>query len=546
MVDSLSQTFQFSYSGSSTVPGTYLTSIGVFFQSKSPTLGVTLAVMGTTNGYPDSSKIIGTGYLNSNQVNVSNDSSVETVFTFNAPIMINNNDLYAFTVVPDSGSPDYNIFVSELGGNDYLTGSYIGTQLYSGTLFTSSNQTTFVPILTSEIKFNLYRAKFKYNGAQMVFRNTKVEYLSLTGYQRANLSIPLQQGDVVYAANSANVNQILTNTSVYPVGTVYSVDELNQKVVLLTTNGRFSNTSYPVLRFFRTSQPGNTSLLTPNNIVASANLKSIDDLHYHSIVPKFAFSEPSSSAMNMVYYGTSNSFYSYAYDSTYEKVLSEQRFDFTDRERVLRSYSNEVAAGSYGANGTSTLIVNMSTTSSYSSPVLDMGTRTINRITNLINNLDDNESTKYGDALNKYVSLPVAMTITAEDLRLYTMTYRPIGTDVKVYARFLNNHDSSLMSDNPWTLLNMDPTQVNQYSTDPTNLIEYNYYIPVGNTVANQTIAYMDPNSTPQANSLTYYGVTSGAKYVGFDNFAIKIVLLSDNQVIFPTVKTVSAIALLQ
>ena len=188
----------------------------------------------------------------------------------------------------------------------------------------------------------------------------------------------------------------------------------------------------------------------------------------------------------------------------------------------------------------------MSTTSSYSSPVLDMGTRTINRITNLINNLDDNESTKYGDALNKYVSLPVAMTITAEDLRLYTMAYRPIVTDVKVYARFLNNHDSSLMSDNPWTLLNMDPTQVNQYSTDPTNLIEYNYYIPVGNTVANQTIAYMDPNSTPQANSLTSYGVTSGAKYVGFDNFAIKIVLLSDNQVIFPTVKTVSAIALLQ
>ena len=139
------------------------------------------------------------------------------------------------------------------------------------------------------------------------------------------------------------------------------------------------------------------------------------------------------------------------------------------------------------------------------------------------------------------------MNMTAEDLRFYLIGYRPPGTNINVYARFKNNHDSSLLKDNPWSLLQLDPTQTNLYSSskDNTDYQEYNYFVQVGNTVPNQTIAYMDPHSQPQANTLTYFG-SSGAQYDGFDSFQLKVVLLSDNQVLYPTVKSISAIALMQ
>lgn len=551
MVDSISQTFQLNYSSSISVPGTYLTSIGVFFQSKSPTLGVRMIVCGTTNGYPDGSKIIGSGYLNANQVNVSDDSSAETKFTFAAPIMLNNNTLYAFIIVPDGGNPYYNVFVSELGGTDYLSGSYIGKQIYSGTLFTTSNQTTFVPISTSEIKFNLYRAKFNTRAGTLILRNQKTDYLTLTGYQRANTANPLQLGDIVYAANSADTNQILSNTSVYPFGQVFALDEANQKVTLINTNGNFNKTTYPVLKFFRVSQPGNTSLLSNTNLIASANLYSIDDLNYHSLVPKLTFSEPSGTSVSMLYYGTANALSSYALDNYYEGISNEQRYDFNDYERTILSYSNEKQNGSFGANGSATIVVNMLTNSPYASPVFDLSTKTIDYISNQINYLYDNESTRYGDALNKYISLPVSMTQTADDLKVFTIAYRPPGTEIQVYVRFRNNHDTALISDNPWALLNMDPTQVSTYSSSKNinDFVEYDFYVPIGNTVPNQTIAYMDPNADlgngVTANAVTYYS-SSGTHFTQFDNFAIKIVLLSQNQVIIPRVKSISAIAMLQ
>ena len=546
--DALLQTFQINYSASAGVPGTYLTSLGVFFKNKSETFGISCVIYGTTNGYPDSNKNLGSGYLSPSQVVTSDDSSAESKFLFSTPIMIQNDQMYAFALLPDAGSHDFDVFTSELGGNDLLTGNLITTQPYSGTLFTTSNGTTFVPNITSEIKFNLYRAKFKYNRATLVFRNEPVDFLTLSNYKRVNSSIPLQLGDQVYAVNTSS-GELLTNTDIFPYGTVYAADELAQTIQLINTNGNFRVGKFPLLRFYRTPEPGNTSYLTSNNyLIATANLASIDNLNYHSIVPKFTLADAAGSASYMNYYGSSNTISGNTYDVTSVGVHNEQRFDFSDYERTVFSYSNEQRQfQNFGANGTSTIVLTFNSTSPYSSPALDTLTKRANFITNQINNLADNEDTIYGDALNKYISQPVNMNMTAEDLRFYLIGYRPPGTNINVYARFKNNHDSSLLKDNPWSLLQLDPTQINLYSSskDNTDYQEYNYFVQVGNTVPNQTIAYMDPHSQPQANTLTYFG-SSGAQYDGFDSFQLKVVLLSDNQVLYPTVKSISAIALMQ
>ena len=544
--DALVQTFQMNFSSSPSIPGTYLTSLGVFFKNKSETFGISCAIYGTTYGYPDASKKLGYGYLTPDQVIISDDSSAESKFLFSTPIMIQNNQLYAFAILPEAGTHDYDVFTSELGGTDLLTGNLISSQPYSGTLFTTSNQTTYVPNVTAEIKFNLYRAKFKYNQASLVFRNENLDFLTLTGYKRYNTSIPLQLGDEVYAVNTSS-GELLTNTAIYPYGKVFAADELSQKIQLISTTGNFRVNKYPMLKFFRSPEPGNTSYLTSNTyLIATANLASIDSFNYHSLVPKFVVAEPPGSSITMNYYGTANTINDSVKDISPAGIHNEQRFDFTDYERTIQSYSKETYSV-YGANGTGTVVINMYTSSPYSSPVLDTLTKKVNYITNQINNLADNEDTIYGDSLNKYISQPVAMNMTAEDLRFYLIGYRPPGTNINVYARFRNNHDSSLLKDNPWSQLYLDPQQTSLYSSskDQTDFQEYNYYMPVGNTVPNQTIAYMDPHAQPQANTLTYFG-TSGAQYDGFDSFQIKVVLLSDDQVKLPTIKSISAIALLQ
>jgi hypothetical protein len=545
-MSSIAQAFSVNYSLKVNIPGTYLTSIGVFFKSKSATNGVTLAVCPTINGYPDTTKTIGSAHLQASQVTVSDDATAETIFTFSTPVLIENTKTYAFFISTDGGNPDYDVWVSELGGTDTITGNYISQQTYAGSLFTSSAGTTWTTILTQNMKFNLYRAKFKYSSAQLVFRNKPVDYISLSGYLRANTAVPLAIGDVVYAANTSNTSQILSNTAVYPYGEVIGLDELNQKVTLGKTNGLFSNTNFPVLKFFRVADHSNVALLTSNNLIATANLISLDDMPYHSIVPKFSFSEPAGSFLNMRTLGTSNSAGGYTYDSAPIIVANEYRYDLTDYERVVKSYSSENGGG-FGANGTSTIIVNMGTGSIYSSPVMNMKTRVVDFISNKINNNANNENTKYGNALNKYISQTVSMDITAEDFKVYIEAYKPVGTDIKVYGRFLNNHDSSLIQDNPWTLMNINPKLSYTYSSskDLSDYKTFDYFMPTGNTVANQAIAYMDPAAYPQANTLTYYG-TNGAKFVGFDNFAVKIILLSTNQVIIPNIKTLSAIALMQ
>ena len=55
--------------------------------------------------------------------------------------------------------------------------------------------------------------------------------------------------------------------------------------------------------------------------------------------------------------------------------------------------------------------------------------------------------------------------------------------------------------------------------------------------------AYLDPNSVDPVNVLTYVD-SLGEIYTGYSIFAIKIVLLSDNPVVLPTMRDVRAVAL--
>lgn len=139
--------------------GAFLKSIDLFFKEKHETLPARVEIVTVENGYP-TSKIVpfGVKQLSSADINVSDDSSAKTTFTFDNPVHLKANSEYAFIVRSDS--VDYRIWMSELGSTDVLNGSLITKDPFSGVSFKSANSSTWTATQNRDIKFNINVHKF--------------------------------------------------------------------------------------------------------------------------------------------------------------------------------------------------------------------------------------------------------------------------------------------------------------------------------------------------------------------------------------------------
>jgi hypothetical protein len=560
----IAQTFSIDSKSLGGLPGVFLTGIGIFFKNKSSTLGAFCVVVQCTNGVPDTSKRMGSGHLYPSQILTSDDASAETIFYFQEPLMLASDSMYAFYVYPDNNTTDFDIWVSEIGGKDTLTGQNVTQQPYSGVLYISSNGDSWTAVQSQDIKFNLYAANFPVSTGKVVFRNDNIDFCRLnmtTGIFRKNSSTPINIGDLVYAANATDFT-VLTDTTKFPFGRVTYVDEVAGDLYI-RSNGKFTNASvtpasanFGNLRIFRPPSEGDPTLLTETYRIANAAISVLDDIVYNAVVPRFRMNEPIGTAADYSYKGTANSSYSggaFAKDSNFVKVYNQDLAELRDYERVLRSYSNEVATGSYGTKGNSTYEIDLYTNSQWLSPVIDLSTKTINYITNQINNDTTNEHTRYGSSRSKYISRTVVLDTVAEDLKVWVTGYRPAGTNIYVYAKFLNSQvDSDLFDTKPWTQLEY-LNNLGTIFSSPKNFEDYKEYqlgVPAASTRPTSpvdTIAYADSvgdvTKDIPAGTLTYYN-SSGALFRGFDTFSIKIVLVSDTTANFPTMRDVRAVAL--
>ena len=144
--------------------GVFIDSIDLFFWSKDDeSTPVRVEIRTMINGYPTATQIpLASKMLYPDDVSISTDGSVSTRFQFADPIYLMNDTEYCFVVISDSLK--YNMWISELGEVDVLSGNYISEQPYLGSMFTSQNNTTWTAEQLKDVKFDMNRCQFEPTG----------------------------------------------------------------------------------------------------------------------------------------------------------------------------------------------------------------------------------------------------------------------------------------------------------------------------------------------------------------------------------------------
>ena len=457
--------------------GIFATSLDVFFKQKAQTNehGITIYLCEINNGYPDGSKVLPFSrvHVNYADVNVSDDSSLATNFKFESPVFLANGKQYAFIVKPDSNDPDYYVFSANLGDSDLQSGFQVFSQPTIGTAFFGSTETEWTALQTEYIKFKLYRADFSTTSGTAVFNNTNTDFISIYNVSYVNTTAGILAGDYAYQSTNSWSNSTggTVNTSVY--GLVDYYNPTKNILYVANSSGNFLPNTYIQIHRF-----ANTSVMTPNNLtyVASGNTGSFVNPAIDALVAQFATLTPPGTTLNYSYSGTSNT---YTRDTANYKINPGYETEFFDKERIVASRSNEVS--NMGSAKSMYMNVDMTSDSKLLSPLIDTVRYQQLAIKNDIDSLSFNydEFLNSGATKSKYVSQIVTLATgqDAEDISIILTAYRPTGSDIQVWVKFLNGEDQRTMTQQTWTpLINNAP---NLYSdpSNPNDFREFSYSV---------------------------------------------------------------------
>ena len=494
--DPLAQTFMINAVNFGNEPSGFLTSLDLFFSSKDANMGVVVELREVVNGSPGAKVLpFSKVHLKSSQINVSTDGSAATTINFKAPVAIKTNTEYCFVILPDGNSPEYKVFTAKAGQKDLNTNISVNQDWGSGTMFLSTNNRTWTEYLDEDAKFILRQAVFKDNLSTVDLVNEDYEFFVANN---GLINGTFQQGEEVFkqAANAAGTVAINAgNNIIEGTGTNFTSPALaaGDKIVLSnSTAGVFdvveinsvSNTTHltlrgapkfsdsagkykftPVGEFVSLDGPTSTLLIEGSTSTNSTFLFEDQDviigcdsnanttidapvntnISYHE--PRFYnFSVADTAIRTELGSNTTN--------TTLIKTNDRNYPSSSGQTLTLKSKSNEIS----GTTITKSLVARhvLSNKGQFAAPVVDLQSQSLLVYENIINNVTTNEHlSEQGSASSKYVSRVVTLAdgLDAEDIKVFVNAYKPANTDIKVYAKILNETDSLSVADTNWSQL---------------------------------------------------------------------------------------------
>ena len=228
--DPLCQTF---FTPKSTQPGNdygcFASSVNLFFQQKpsgnSTQFPVVVHLVNTVNGYPETGNVLATSTVRYEDINITNgsntfpdsgNSSTYTKFAFPDPVYLLPG--YEYGIVVYSESPDYLIWISQLGQTILNSSRLVSGSPYVGSFFQSQNASAWNPIQNQTLMFVLNKAVFSTSATALTFAvraPTINTYMDMLNLHSSDLTFP--PATIQYGIKAVTANSNIQDSSFKPV-----------------------------------------------------------------------------------------------------------------------------------------------------------------------------------------------------------------------------------------------------------------------------------------------------------------------------------------
>jgi hypothetical protein len=481
--------------------GVFLSKMRFCFKSKDSRVPVTLQVRPVVNGYPSSSDVypFGTVTLTPDKVKVTDSPDLDdpakfTEFVFPSPLFLQPGE-HSFVLLANTN--EYETFAAEIGRFDLVTGRQISDQPYGGSLFLSQNGSTWTADQSSDLLFRIYRKRFQTNPAQLQFQ---VKYPSQqTNYDLIRVStseVVTQNTSLSYQFNSQTLTENYTGYRFVIPGQDYSMNDGFGTRSFFPSTG---NGTFQLASFLSTVNPDISPFLDTTNIGLIGVNNLINNL------------ELSTEDITVVNGGS-------GYANSNDVIVTISGGNGVGASAVANVVGGVIDAITIvdpgaGYTGTPTITI---------TPGSGGGSGAVAVVTG-------ETSKSGGPAQCKYITRKVTLAdgFDSGDLRVYLTAYKPINTNIFVYAKYLSSSDGELFDDKEWQLL----TQIGNANFVSTNQNDF------------RELTFAPGASEVATNKITYTN-SQGSTFNTFKTFAVKIVMSSDQTFDVPKIRDFRAIAM--
>ena len=522
--DPIAETFYIS--GKEYPNGLFISKADLFFSAKDSVKPVKCEIRAVENGVPVGGPLPGAfTYVASADVNIpsnpallSSIQSAATTFTFEEPVYLLPDREYAIVVKSD-GSTEYSAYVAEM--NEFQLGSTelkIDRQPTMGSLFSSQNGYTWTPDQTRDLMFKLYRAEFS-SSASAVIENASApsNLLAPNPFSMTSSDATVR---VFHEGHGFNKNDKvyisgLTPTTTY-AGMLGSSLNGTRTVTAVDWTGYTFEADSNATSTIRT---GGDAVIASQNVVFDAYVPTVQTLipDETSILGKIKLTS------GLSYAGNRNlSTSSIGKDTTF-KTITLNDFNFNNSPETILTDSNETAYIS--GNKSVTLQLDLSTTDTKVSPIVDLQRLSLTTFENVIDKQDSSSTNGYNVPLSivdethptdgthaaKHITSPVTLADQAVGLKILFGANRPSAAGFRVYYKTGASDDN--LNEINWV-------ELAESTNNPADEIK---------------TVYRD---------YEYLAGGIGGQLNAFTQFQVKIVMTSTNSSKIPTIKDLRTIAM--
>ncbi len=578
--------------------GLYVNAVDLWFRGKPNTTGMTagyglpviVQIRPMINGAPSGSEALTSTWRYASEVNVSTGSrsnapgtanaATTTNFEFDHPVYLASGESYA--IVVESNSIDYDLWTAKIGSTQAGTGGKSGiptvtvdSQSHLGAFYKSQNGSLWAGEANQNMMFRLHKCVFDTDTAgSALFKtaNTMSQYQpphtrvhnALDHTEWSGLAFLGDVSQNPYTFKLWNKDFVFhrfrvdTSTLEYPSGTLSfeyagtaegvatvpnpsTLDQLNGYVGMELNEDTVANTSLQILK-----DESGSFILRGRLSTLSADVSPMIDLERISLTmirnlinngELFANTWPTNYVLTDDHAGGNNVGGGFYISSPGTGYASDDAITITTED-------GNIGVGAVGAaivNGTGSIVgvtlTNSGNTYLHTPTIVVGGGGTGATVLYV----GEDEPKGPGNFEARYMTKKVPLTLHAEakDIKVFLTAAQPLGTTIWVYTKVRNKADTDKFEDKRWTLMKRMQSFSEELSTDESDFNEISF-MGAGENDEEFPLAY-DANSDGLA-----YLVAAGPsaeRYTTFNEFAIKIVMQSNDARIVPVIKDMRAVA---